>query len=87
MAPPNRALHERRPGWLIRGGEFFSGPIALILRLTNLVPLAAISFLLGALISRFGFLHDLELRAAAHWNSMSIQRKQFFEERADKRRA
>jgi hypothetical protein len=53
MAPPNRALHERRPGGLIRGGEFFSGPIALILRLTNLVPLAAISFLLGALISRF----------------------------------
>jgi hypothetical protein len=56
MAPPNRAFHERRPGWLIRGGEFFCGPIALILRLTNLVPLAAISFLLGALISRFGWI-------------------------------
>jgi Polysulphide reductase, NrfD len=52
----DRALHEGRPGWLIRGGEFFSGPLALILRLANLVPLAAISFLLGALISRFGWI-------------------------------
>jgi hypothetical protein len=51
----DRALHEARSGWLIRGGEILSGPLALILRLTNLIPLAAISFLLGALISRFGW--------------------------------
>jgi hypothetical protein len=51
----DRALHEKSSGWLIRGGEVFSGPLAFILRLTNLVPLAAISFLLGALISRFGW--------------------------------
>lgn len=49
------ALHEKSSGWLIRGGELFSGPLALLLRLTNLVPLAAISFLIGALISRFGW--------------------------------
>jgi len=50
------ALHEGNAGWLIRGGEFLSGPLALILRQTNLVPLAAISFLFGALISRFGWI-------------------------------
>jgi polysulfide reductase-like protein len=52
----DRALHEGSAGWLIRGGEFLSGPLALILRLASLVPLAAISFLLGALISRFGWI-------------------------------
>ena len=52
----DRALREGGAGWLIRGGEIFSGPIAIILRLTNLVPLAAISFLLGALMSRFGWI-------------------------------
>lgn len=52
----DRALHEGRAGWLIRGGEFFSGPLAIVLRLTNLIPLAAISFLLGALLSRFGWI-------------------------------
>ena len=52
----DRALHRGLPGWLIRGSEFLSGPLALILRLTNLVPLAAISFFFGALISRFGWI-------------------------------
>ena len=52
----DRALHRGLPGWLIRGGEIFTGPLALILRLTNLVPLAAIAFLLGAFISRFGWI-------------------------------
>ncbi|HEY2615393.1 MAG TPA: NrfD/PsrC family molybdoenzyme membrane anchor subunit [Chthoniobacterales bacterium] len=52
----DRALHEARSGWLIRGGEILSGPLALLLRGCALVPLAAISFLLGALISRFGWI-------------------------------
>jgi Polysulphide reductase, NrfD len=52
----DRALHEGNSGWLIRGSEILSGPLALLLRLTNFVPLAAISFLLGALISRFGWI-------------------------------
>lgn len=52
----DRALHESRSGWLIRSGEILSGPLALILRLTNFIPFAAISFLLGALISRFGWI-------------------------------
>ena len=52
----DRALHESHSGWLVRSGEILSGPLALILRLANLIPFAAISFLLGALISRFGWI-------------------------------
>jgi hypothetical protein len=52
----DRALHEGASGWLIRGGEILSGPLAILFRLTNLIPLAAISFLLGALLSRFGWI-------------------------------
>src|SRR5213595_3226157 len=52
----DRALHQSRSGWLIRSGEILSGPLALILRLADLVPFAAVSFLLGALISRFAWL-------------------------------
>ncbi len=52
----DRALHEKGTGWLIRSGEILLGPLALILRVTNLVPLAGISFLLGALLSRFGWI-------------------------------
>ena len=52
----DRALHRGRPGWLIRFGEFFSGPLPILFRLTSLIPLAALSFLLGALLSRFGWI-------------------------------
>src|SRR5207253_1663117 len=50
----DRAIHEHGSGWLIRIGEIFNGPLALVLRLCGLIPLAAISFLTGALVSRFG---------------------------------
>ena len=52
----DRALYEAQSGWLIRGGEIFSGPLALVLRALGFVPFAAISFLIGALLSRFGWL-------------------------------
>ena len=52
----DRAIHEHASGWLIRIGEIFNGPLAFVLRLLGLIPLAAISFLLGALISRFGWI-------------------------------
>ena len=52
----DRAIHEHRSGWLIRIGELLNGPLALILRFFGLVPLAAISFLIGALVSRFGWI-------------------------------
>src|SRR5262245_18842857 len=52
----DRAIHEHRSGWLIRIGEVFTGPIPLVLRFFGVVPLAAISSLIGALVSRFGWL-------------------------------
>jgi formate-dependent nitrite reductase membrane component NrfD len=52
----DRAIHEHRSVWLIRIGEVLNGPLALILRFFGLVPLAAISFLIGALVSRFGWI-------------------------------
>jgi Polysulphide reductase, NrfD len=52
----DRAIHEHRSGWLIRIGEVLTGPLSLILRFFGLVPFAAISFLIGSLVSRFGWL-------------------------------
>jgi formate-dependent nitrite reductase membrane component NrfD len=52
----DRAIHEHSSGWLIRIGEILTGPLALVLRFFGLVPFAAISFLIGALVSRFGWI-------------------------------
>src|SRR5205823_13481127 len=52
----DRAIHEHGSGWLIRIGEILNGPLALVLRLFGLVPFAAMSFLVGALVSRFGWI-------------------------------
>jgi formate-dependent nitrite reductase membrane component NrfD len=52
----DRAIHEHGSGWLIRIGEVLSGPLAFVLRLFGQTPLAAISFLIGALVSRFGWI-------------------------------
>src|SRR5262249_31493645 len=52
----DRAIHEHSSGWLIRIGEILNGPLAVVLRFFGLVPLAAISFLIGAFVSRFGWI-------------------------------
>jgi len=52
----DRAIHEHGSGWLIRIGEVLNGPLAIVLRLLGMVPFAAISFLIGALVSRFGWI-------------------------------
>ena len=52
----DRAIHEHGSGWLIRIGEILTGPLALVFRLFSFVPFAAISFLIGALVSRFGWI-------------------------------
>jgi formate-dependent nitrite reductase membrane component NrfD len=52
----DRAMHEHGSGWLIRIGELLNGPLSLILRFFGLVPFAAVSFLIGSLVSRFGWL-------------------------------
>ena len=52
----DRAIHAHGSGWLIRIAEVLTGPLALILRFFSFVPFAAFSFLLGALVSRFGWI-------------------------------
>ena len=52
----DRAIHEHSSGWLIRIGEVLNGPLALALRFFAFIPFAAISFLLGALLSRVGWI-------------------------------
>src|SRR5437773_3721404 len=52
----NRSIHEHGSGWLIRMGEVLNGPLALVPRFLGFIPWAAISFLAGALISRFGWI-------------------------------
>jgi hypothetical protein len=52
----DRAIYEHRSGWLIRIGGILAGPIPLLLRFFSAIPFAAISFLLGALLSRFGWI-------------------------------
>jgi hypothetical protein len=52
----DRAIHEHSSGWLIRIGEVLNGPLALVLRFLGLIPFAAISFLIGALASRIGWI-------------------------------
>lgn len=53
--PADRALHEGPSGLTIRIAEFLLGPLALLFRALGAVPAAAVSFLLGALLSRFGW--------------------------------
>ena len=52
----DRAIHEHSSGWLIRIGEFLNGPLALVLRFFSFVPFAALSFLIGSLVSRVGWI-------------------------------
>jgi hypothetical protein len=52
----DRSIHQHASGWLIRVGEVLTGPVPLLLRLFGVVPLAALSFLVGALVSRFGWI-------------------------------
>lgn len=52
----DRALREGRGGLLLRISGLLAGPTALVLRLAGWVPPAAVAFLVGALISRYGWL-------------------------------
>ena len=54
--PADRACHHGASGWLIRTGELLTGPVSFALRFLGLVPGAGICFLVGALVSRFGWL-------------------------------
>jgi hypothetical protein len=50
------AIHNAAPGRLLQIAGLLTGPVPLIARVLGLVPLAGISFLLGAVTSRYGWL-------------------------------
>ncbi len=52
----DRALRSGTSGWMLRGAGVLAGPVALGLRLGELVPWAAAAFLAGALLSRYGWM-------------------------------
>lgn len=51
-----RTIHHGMPGLLLRAAALLTGPLALVARIFGLVPIAAVSFLIGALLSRYGWL-------------------------------
>jgi hypothetical protein len=55
-AKPINRPHHSIFGRIVRIGEILNSPLALVLSFFGLVPFAAISFLAGALISRFGWI-------------------------------
>ena len=55
-APTARALHEGTAGLLVRVAGLLTGPVALILRLIGLAPVAGVCFLVGAVTSRYGWI-------------------------------
>lgn len=60
----DRALHRGAAGWALHSAEILAGPAALLLRFEGPTAAAAICFLLGALISRYGWV--AAGRASAH---------------------
>lgn len=53
--PTARAIHHATPGLLLRTAALLTGPVALILRIFGRVPIAAVCFLIGAVLSRYGW--------------------------------
>lgn len=51
----DRALRQGRAALLLRSAGVLSGPLSLVLRLIGAWPVAALAFLLGALLSRYGW--------------------------------
>jgi hypothetical protein len=56
QGPVDHALREGTPGRLLRGSALLTGPAALVLRLLGIIPGAAIAFLVGAVLGRYGWL-------------------------------
>jgi polysulfide reductase-like protein len=54
--PTARALHEGTAGLLLRTAGVLTGPVSLVLRGAGLVALPAACFVIGAVISRYGWL-------------------------------
>ena len=51
-----RAIHHGTPGRLLRTAALLTGPVALIVRIAGWVPIAGVGFLMGAILSRYGWI-------------------------------
>lgn len=51
----DRAVRQGRSGAMVRAGAALAGPLSLLARLAGWVPAAALAFLAGAALSRFGW--------------------------------
>lgn len=52
----NAPLRQGRPGAMMRGAALLTGPVALVARVLGPVGLAAVAFLAGSLLSRYGWM-------------------------------
>ncbi|HYN09750.1 MAG TPA: NrfD/PsrC family molybdoenzyme membrane anchor subunit [Vicinamibacterales bacterium] len=50
-----RAIHHGTPGLLLRAAALLTGPVSLVLRILGWAPIAASGFLIGAVLSRYGW--------------------------------
>ena len=55
-AASTRPVHDGAANWMLHAAEILTGPIALLARLAGWIPVAAVSFLAGAILSRYGWL-------------------------------
>jgi hypothetical protein len=70
-----RALREGVSGALLRGAGLLTGPAALLLRLAGAVPAAAVALVVGAILSRYGWLLAGHLSALDPEETLSAQRR------------
>lgn len=59
----DRTVHEGRSGLMLKTAEILTGPLALALRAGGLLPFSAGSFVIGAFISRFGWIQAGKMSA------------------------
>ena len=69
-----RALHEGTSGLLLRAAGLLTGPVVVVLRLLSYVPVAAICFLLGAMLSRYGWVFAGRFSAGDPEETIAAQR-------------
>lgn len=71
----DRALREGRSGLLVRGAGLLAGPLALLLRLAGWIGPAALAFLAGSLLARFGWLEAGKASASDPEATFETQRR------------
>src|SRR5262245_61952922 len=69
-----RALHEGLSGLLLRAAGILTGPVVFVLLLLGLVPVAAGGFLLGAVLSRYGWVLAGRFSASDPEETIAMQR-------------